>query len=128
MFLITLRIHNYTDEDAIEGSGSEEASKSSSEMSDQAMADSDYVPEDDDPISDPYPEPGKKQEIINYWKNQTFKPRRINSVKHRYKMVTSVGQLSRWEHQLGSRMYKITSDDVQMLVLFVFSLRHRVEL
>lgn len=61
----------------------------------------DFVPEDIEMRThDPYPGVAKKQEIINYWLGGRDKKRKWSTVLNRYRQLTSLQQVRRWQKQI----------------------------
>lgn len=48
-------------------------------------------------FQDPYPTLKRKQEIVDYWKNQTVQPRTLISMKNRFTKLTDIRMLNNIE-------------------------------
>ncbi|XP_014484909.1 PREDICTED: uncharacterized protein LOC106749714 isoform X2 [Dinoponera quadriceps] len=62
-----------------------------------------------------------KKQAVEYWKSSKRKPRSLESVRHRFRKVTSAQQLRRWKVQIdkgGSRLEKLNRITVYTLNCF----------
>lgn len=89
-----------TDENTDESTDEKDESNDNKESYDDD-SDPDYEPpaKKSRKIVDPYPGTEKKQEILNHWKKTDGSHRKFESMKNRYKNLSSERQLFKWRSQ-----------------------------
>lgn len=94
--------------------------RASSPLSTESKRDSDddyeFEPVQTSSPTDPYPTLERKQEIVNYWKNQTATPRSFDSMQNRFPKLTNSRMLKRIEQAVLNSKF----DDFMHMYGFVF--------